>query len=127
MVVKKKKSIKKAKPKVYNETLSVVGIQYRITPEGRDLIEDIIDQEGKLTCSLELEPENEVDPDAIKVVGLDSKKKRFTGTHLGYIRRPVNRYLAELLEKGARVESAILNFIEPESGEGEIEVRLRLR
>jgi hypothetical protein len=90
--------VKKALPKKREVDVTVVGCKYRLTTEELSQIAELIDVEP-IPCTLEREPENEVDPLAIRVVALDPVNKRFTGRHIGYVQRPTNEPLTKLFEK----------------------------
>lgn len=104
--------------------LTVVGLKYRLSDRELEQIEDFIDEEGGIAARLEREPENEVDPKAVKVVLLDPKNKVFHNWHIGYIRRPSNSPLSDLLRRGGSVKMCLLTWVDSKSGEGELEVAL---
>ena len=83
----------KAKGKIKEIELTVVGLQHRLTAKK-------IEQLGELTplkCELRREPDNKVDENAIAVWCVE---KPFREVKLGYLRRQVAADLAEPMDDG---------------------------
>jgi hypothetical protein len=112
---------KKAKPRVAEFTLTAVGFRYRMSKIEMSQLSKLVDDEEGVPCQFKLEPDNQVDPKAVKVV-LKSKYANFQNRFIGYIRRPSNATLFDLLQKGAEVKMALLTFVDVDAGEGEVEV-----
>lgn len=112
----------KAKPKLKELDLTVVGLSYRLSARDMQQLEDAIEESGAIKCRLELEPENPVDPKAVKVIVLDPERKLFHGWHIGYLRRPANAHIFEELRRGAVVKGALLTWIDPDAGEAELQL-----
>lgn len=113
----------KAKKKV-KFNLTVVGMQYRLSNRQFQQLDELIEEEGGVPCNLEREPTNEVDAKAVKVITLDPARKVFNNWHVGYVRRPANEPLFDLLRRGAVVKMCMLVYLDAERGEGELEVAL---
>lgn len=112
---------KKAKP--YHEfVLDVVGLQYRLTKDGRDLLKRILDAKGLLHCYLQHEPTNPVDPNAV-MVWADDSEGRLNDVHLGYVRKESAYYLAQVLNRGVTIDCNLI-AVDPLAGEGELEVKI---
>lgn len=120
------KKIKKARPKRHELRVTVRGMNYRLSPEQLSQLQEITDDDDVIPCTLELEPTNEVDPLAIKVIGLDPERKLFTGQHLGYVGRPSNAALSKVLKRGARITACLLDYVNSEEGEGELALEISL-
>lgn len=116
----------KGKIKIVDLELQCRGMKYRLSDPELLQLEEIVNQEGFLACRFEKEPDNEVDQYAIKVIGLDPEKKRFTNRHLGYIARPTNKVLWQSLSAGATVKECRMIFVDSTSGEAELAVKVRV-
>lgn len=114
----------KAVKKYTDLNLTLVGMGYRLNKQEIQQLDDYIEEEGGIPCTLQREPSNEVDPLAVKVVILDPKYKLFNGREIGYVRRPANEPLSKLLRRGATTKLCLLVFIDAKRGEGELEIRL---
>jgi hypothetical protein len=112
---------KKAKPKVAEFTLTVVGLKYRMDKIEMSQLSKLVDDEEGVPCQFQREPDNEVDPKAVKVI-VQSKYVNFSNRFIGYVRRPSNATLSELLRQGAEVKLALLTYVDANDGEGELEV-----
>lgn len=119
------KKPKKASPN-HDLELSVVGLRYRLDPEELLRLEKIIDKDGSIPCILEREPDNEVDPLAVKVVLIDPQHKLFNRRHIGYLQRPANETISKVLRRGAQVRLCVLSFVDPKQAIGEIELVLHV-
>lgn len=113
---------RKRKPEHFD--LTIVGLKYRLSDHEIQQMEDFIDEEGGIACNLEREPENAVDPKAVKVIALDPENRVFHNWHIGYVRRPANSPLSDLLRKGADIKMCMLTFVDAQTGEGELQVAL---
>jgi hypothetical protein len=105
-------------------SLSVVGVQYRVTMSTREMIAARIVESGPLTCKLEREPDNYKDPLAIKVVIVEQP---YRGLHIGYIRRQVAQLISPRLDKREiSVRDIYLVELWPRDGEGEMLLTLKM-
>jgi hypothetical protein len=104
--------------------ITLVGLQYRMDMRERKILKHAVDTEGGIECKFVLEPDNEVDPKAVKVLGVDVDQYRYTNQHLGYVQRPVNEKLFDAISGGVRVLSCFLTWVDAETGEGELTVEL---
>lgn len=103
-------------------TLSVVGIEYRVTLTTRQMVLARMEDAGPIACRLEREPTNTHDRNAIKVI---IAEKPYAKLHLGYLRRQIAQVLAKPLDRGVVVvKEAHLVELWPRDGEGEILVTL---
>jgi HIRAN domain len=92
-------------------TLSVVGIQYRVTLPTRQEMNGLT----PFKVRLEREPENQHDENAIKVV-IDDKTMKRNGMHIGYLSRQVAATWADALDEGIlEIEEAWLTRM-PDEG-----------
>lgn len=108
--------------KIVTETITVVGFRYRLSSDELKDLQRRIENDGALVCQLELEPENQADPKAIKVVAVDPEDRVFSGRHLGYVARPVNESIFDFLRKGGKISACLLEFVDRAEGYGELEV-----
>jgi hypothetical protein len=115
---------KKAKPKIVSLTLTARGFYHHMSDKEILQMDQIIEEDGSLPCRLEREPDNEVDPNAVKIIALDPKNKLFTNVHIAYVGRPANKPLVQLLKRGATIKLCLLVYIDLECGEGDLEVKL---
>lgn len=104
------------KDKTVNFTLTLVGMTYRMSKPERLQLNNLLESEGELACTLDPEPENPVDPKAVRVFA--------DGGHIGYVARPANEPLFDLLAKGATITFCVLTELDPFAGEGELQVEL---
>lgn len=118
----KKAKPRKAKPKVHEFDLTLVGMKWRLSDQEILQLEELIEDEGGVPCKFEREPTNEVDPKAIKVFTLDPERKVFHNVQVGYVRRPANGPLFDLLRRGASVKMCLLVYVNPKDGSGELQV-----
>lgn len=103
-------------------TLTVVGMQYRVTMSSRRMMASDA-EEGTIECRLEREPNNRYDENAIKVI---IASEPFKGFHIGYLQRPVAVTLAPLMDAGdIHIVAAVLDSVNPQEGEGELEVMVK--
>lgn len=113
-----------SRPKPEEFDLTLVGLKYRLSDHEIQQMEDFIDEEGGIACKLEREPDNDVDPKAVKVITLDPENRVFHNWHIGYVRRPANSALSDLLRRGGVVKMCLLTFVDARKGEGELQVVL---
>lgn len=73
----------------------VVGLNYRVTASTRRLLAQKV-TEGPISVTVQREPKNKHDENAIKVVISEGK---FTGLHIGYIPRSTAAVMAPALDK----------------------------
>ncbi len=98
--------------------LTVVGMQYRVTMETRKALAARL----PVRVHIEREPDNEHDPNAIKVI---LEAEPWEGFHIGYINRASASALAPLLDSGkAKVARASLVRIDRHEGEGKLTVTM---
>lgn len=116
--------VKKAKRKTVELTLTLVGLRYRMDKQEIEQLKNIVEDEGGISCKFEPEPDNEVDPKAVKVIALDLERRVFTGRHLGYVQRPASESLFKVLKAGATIKICLLDFVDDKDGTGEIQVAL---
>ncbi len=124
LIIMSKKLQKANGGKIVSLAMTVRGMRYRLDDNLISQISARIEDEGSVLCVLEPEPENEVDPNAIKVIGLDPEHDIFTGLHIAYLGRPGNGSLAKLLRAGGRVKSARLISVDMETGDGELDLQI---
>jgi hypothetical protein len=116
MVEKPRKKIARRKIE-----LVVVGMQYRVTMETRKLFSARLPMRARV----EREPDNNNDPNAIKVV---LNVEPYTGFHIGYLRRQIASDLAPLLDSGIiKAKKAVLTEIDRSAGEGTVVVTIEGR
>ena len=115
----------KAKAKTKHELkeikLSVVGMQYRVTPSTRKFLKDHV----PFRVRLNREEDNHQDPNAISVLVAD-KAVPYNGMKIGYLRRQVAAVWAPELDSG-RLEIGKVYVIEidPAEGVGELLIEAR--
>jgi len=113
------------KPVPRRLTLSVVGMQYRVTKTTRQMISEHVEKDGPLECKLVRESSNKHDPNAIRVLISD---KPYTGLFIGYLTRQVAEILAAYLDSArVTIGKCLLVSVAPRDGEGEIRVTLKTR
>lgn len=118
MLVAKKKS--KRKPKLREETFSVVGIRHRLTAEARRALA----KETSFVVALKREKLNPVDANAIAVHVIDP---RLTRQQIGYMTRQAASVLAPALDAGSlEIESAVVTYVDPDEGNGEMVLSFRM-
>lgn len=78
----------------------VVGVSFRGT-EARNLVKSLTPEDG-IRLSLEAEPDNEYDRNAVMVL--------CDGEHIGYIARENNRQLFDALQAGGQFTIDIVSF-----------------
>ena len=76
--------------------ITVVGLQHRLTPSTRRLLETKL-EEGTISALIEREPDNPADDNAIKVVISGTPYK---GLHIGYIPRATAAIMAPAIDDG---------------------------
>lgn len=117
------KSVAKPHVRKWTHHLDVVGLKFRWTRDGRQAISRMIDKKGSITgITLEREPDNKWDDNAIKVM-LPSRV--IDGKQLGYLRAPAAELLAPKLDDGSLiVVSAKLTSLDADEdwNEGTLEV-----
>lgn len=103
---------------IYNFTIDVVGGSFRLKKLTRRMLADRVGQ-SPVRCYFELEPDNKVDPFAVKVM----LNEFIPEANIGYVKRPENKPLFQLLDKLAIVTKADL-FEYDDNGYGKIELVL---
>lgn len=104
-------------------SVSVVGLQHRVTMTTRRMMAARISDGGPMEVKLEREPDNHVDPNAIRVIVTGGP---YSKLHIGYVPRRVAEILAPALDKKqAELGMCLLTGVTPEDGEGELLIRLR--
>ena len=97
--------------------LPLVGASFRVKRLTRRMISDSLEEEA-IGCSLELEPDNEWDDKAVKVILTDY----LPDLHIGYIGRPANKALFDLIvESDLRMNCLITSF-DYENGTGNVRI-----
>jgi hypothetical protein len=84
------------KVKTKGVEISVVGMQYRVTPSTLKYIGSLLEG-GPVECRIEREPDNVHDENAIKVILNESPYK---GLHIGFFPRGVAALYAPLIDQG---------------------------
>lgn len=103
-------------------TLTVVGMAHRVTFSLRTMIQSYIERAGPMLCRVKREPDNQADPNAIKVIAWEGPYKRF---HIGYLRRSVAEVWAPLIDsEKLKVKEAHLTEVDPREGDGEIVLKV---
>lgn len=74
--------------------MPLMGIQHRVTPSTQHLLERMVVQQP-IPISIEREPENRHDSNAIKVVIAEGK---FKGMHIGYVPKATAAILAPAMD-----------------------------
>ena len=94
----------KSRKKSWVINLSVVGLQYRWKAEGRQALYNLV-QKGAITgLTLQREPDNRFDSNAIKV---NCPPRLFAGRQLGYLTREAAEQLAPKLDSGSLVVKSV--------------------
>jgi hypothetical protein len=102
--------------------LSVKGMRYRVSTSTRRMIAAFMKSDF-LECALMREPDNRVDPNAIKV---EISKEPYKGMQIGYIDKEVAATLAPLLDsKAVRVDSIVLTELDAQEATATIHVALK--
>lgn len=84
--------------RTFSTDLTVVGLSFRWSKDGRRILK----QACPFPVSLEREPENEHDENAIKVnVAMHRPIKKLYGRHLGYLRANIAAKLAPVIDDGS--------------------------
>ena len=78
-------------------TIPVAGMQYRVTPSTRHMIQQRVETVEPMPVALVREPDNEHDENAIKVV---VAKGSYKGLHIGYVPRGIAAELAPKMDEG---------------------------
>ena len=107
-----------AKGKLRTLDLTVVGLSYRVTPAK---MEDIA-VDAPLQAELVREPDNNHDPNAVKVVLIEKPWENF---HIGYLSREVAKELAPRLDGGMEIAEAWLLSVDLIESKGELTVKVR--
>jgi hypothetical protein len=98
----------------------MVGLQYRLTKQARDMLATHTPFEVRL----EREPLNSKDENAIMVWTTD-EPAAFHKMQLGYVKRETASVLAPALDAGAvKIAKATITFLHAVEGEGEMTIRL---
>jgi hypothetical protein len=121
----KKQKVKSVSSPYKDLILDCVGMKYRMSKPELEQVAEVVSYEYGITCTLSPEPENEVDKSAIRVLGAD-KRNLFTGKHLGYVARPANEPLLELLNRGAEIKTCFLEDVDADRGEGVLAIRIKV-
>ena len=103
------------KLKTVKVMVPVKGLRYRLSDRERSDLRDSANDKG-VVCELELEPENEYDPRAIKVLAI--------GKHIGYVARPVNVPLYRTIKAGLKIKTCKMVEYDKRTDEGRLEVLL---
>lgn len=82
--------------------VNLVGVTFR-GGEARDIVKSLTPADGD-KLSLEAEPENPYDSNAVKVIHDP------TGTHIGYLARENNWEISDGLQNGAEFDIEIVGF-----------------
>jgi hypothetical protein len=96
--------------------LEVVGMNHRLTISTlQNLADDV-----PLHCTLEREPDNEHDPNAVRVIVIEKPwRKAHGGLHVGYIARATASVIAPRMDEGKwPYVDAWLTEIDREKGKG---------
>jgi hypothetical protein len=97
-----------------------VGIQYRVTPSTRRMIQAHIEKHGPLPVMLVREHDNEHDENAIKVV---IRATPYKGLHIGYLPRGVAAVYGPALDTmKLRVRESHMTRIHVEEGTADVSV-----
>lgn len=99
--------------------VSVVGMNYRMTPSSQDMLSEHVPQQVTITR----EPENKHDGNAI-AVNLTTWRK---GMHIGYLPKDVAEKLAPLLDFGEVAISTVWLTDVDSSGSGSLLITFRKR
>ena len=103
-----------------NLFIPVVGIQYHLSPTTRESIAEAV----ALKVDLVREPDNQFDPNAIKVILLEHTP----GLHIGYLSRDIAAKLAPQMDEGRIwLEASALRELEGNSGELVVSFRKKIR
>ena len=112
-----------ARKRAWEIELTVVGLQFRWTKSGRE----VLARSCPFPVDLEREPDNKHDENAVKVViAADYKLKKLRGKHLGYLRRQAAEQMAPRLDRGTlEVVKLWVTDIDPAMGEATMACRFR--
>jgi len=100
--------------------IPVVGVQYHVSPTTRQKIADA----GVLKVDLVREPENQFDPNAVKVILLE----HIPGLHIGYLPKDIAAVLAPQVDEGRIwLEASVLKKLEGNSGQLVVSFRKKIR
>lgn len=109
------------KLKTHKLTVSVVGLQFRWTQDGRKVLARSV----PFPAELERQPDNPKDPNAVKVnIAGDYKLTKLRGRQLGYLRAGTAAMFAPRLDNGT-LEVVKAWVTEVDDTEATLELRLR--
>ena len=120
----------KRRGRTWTIELSAVGLQFRWTKDGRELLARSV----PFPVDFEREPDNAKDSDAVKVViAADYKLTKLRGKHLGYLRsgykdgtEKAAQLIAPRLDRGTlEVVKLWVTEIDADSGVATLDCRLR--
>lgn len=108
----------KQAPKARHFEVTVKGVSFRVTPSTMRRIS----KECPLPVRFQREPDNNHDPNAIKVILVNEPWKDF---HIGYVARQTAAMLAPGMDAGTfRPVETWLMFLHPEKSEGGVLVKV---
>lgn len=110
-------------PKTWSIELTVVGLNFRWTREGRITLARSV----PFKVALEREPDNEYDENAIKVViASDFKLTKLRGKQLGYIRKNSAALIAPRFDAGTLEPVKLwVTEVDPFYGDAQMDARFR--
>src|SRR4051812_19482631 len=112
-----------AKQRTWSCTCTVVGLQFRWKESGRKTLAGAV----PFPVVLEREPDNEHDPNAVKVnIAGDFKLTKLRGVQLGYLRKEVAAMLAPKIDAG-QIEPVKLWITEVDYRAGDAELSCRFK
>lgn len=91
---------RKAAVRSWTHELTMVGMDKRVTKDGRLMLQDMAERE-EFKVRLEREPTNRWDENAIKVIYDDPAIPMMAGRHIGYVPRETAALLAPMIDSGA--------------------------
>lgn len=113
-----KPTIPKKKVKLH---IPVVGIQYRVTPSTRRMMKS----HAPFKVGLIREPDNNHDPNAVKVLIAEFFDIPYAGMHIGYVPRKVAGMIGPALDQGKmKIHEAWVSEWEAEDATAEMIVTL---
>jgi hypothetical protein len=111
------------KQRTWSFDCTVVGLQFRWKMTGRETLARSV----PFPVELEREPDNKVDPNAIKVnIAAKFKLTALRGRQLGYLRREIAEMLAPHLDSGRTVPLKLwVTEVRPNDGEASMSCRFK--
>jgi hypothetical protein len=111
------------KKKVRHE---LMGMRHRVPIESRRMMKKALAERGPFQLKVSREPENAKDYWALKVT-IREAGNPYDKIHIGYVPRKAAEVYAPLLDKGEiKIKDAWLMSLDPEDGEAEIMLNLRV-